>query len=114
LGENKMLIIGSIMMGIGLALIPFGPFYLQFFYFALIAIANGMLGPALNSLISKNADPQKLGQTMGANQSFASLARGIGPVIAGVLYYVNYTFPYILSGLVMLLCFFVILRVIKK
>lgn len=114
LGENKMLIIGSLLMGLGLTLIPFGPFYLQFFYFALIAVANGMLNPALNSLIAKNADPNKLGQIMGANQSFGSLARGIGPVIAGVLYYVNYTFPYILSGLVMLVCFFVVVQTVKK
>ena len=114
LGEAKMLIIGSIGMGLGLALIPFGPFWLQFVYFALIAVTNGMIGPAINSLISKNADPTKLGQIMGANQSFGSLSRGIGPVIAGTLYDIDYTFPYLVAGLIMTVCFFVALVVVKR
>lgn len=114
LGEAKMLIIGSIGMGLGLVLIPFGPFWLQFVYFALIAVTNGMIGPAINSLISKNADPTKLGQIMGANQSFGSLSRGIGPVIAGTLYDIDYTFPYLAAGLIMTACFFVALMVVKR
>ena len=114
LGEAKMLIIGSIGMGLGLALIPFGPFWLQFVYFGLIAVTNGMIGPAINSLISKNADPTKLGQIMGANQSFGSLSRGIGPVIAGTLYDIDYTLPYLAAGLIMTGCFFVALMVVKR
>lgn len=114
LGEAKMLIIGSIGMGLGLALIPFGPFWLQFVYFALIAVTNGMIGPAINSLISKNADPTKLGQIMGANQSFGSLSRGIGPVIAGTLYDIDYTLPYLAAGLIMTVCFFTALVVVKR
>lgn len=114
LGEAKMLIIGSIGMGLGLALIPFGPFWLQFVYFGLIAVTNGMIGPAINSLISKNADPTKLGQIMGANQSFGSLSRGIGPVIAGTLYDIDYTLPYLAAGLIMTVCFFTALVVVKR
>lgn len=113
LGESKMLLIGSVVMGLGLSLIPFGPFWLQFVYFALIAVSNGMIGPAINSLISKNADPTKLGQIMGANQSFGSLSRGVGPVIAGVLYDIDYTLPYLAAGLIMTICFFTALRVVK-
>ncbi|UPT67676.1 MAG: MFS transporter [Sphingobacteriales bacterium JAD_PAG50586_3] len=114
LGESKMLLIGSIGMGLGLALIPFGPFYMQFIYFAIIAVSNGMIGPAINSLISKNADPTKLGQIMGANQSFGSLSRGLGPIIAGVLYDINYTFPYLAAGLIMTVCFFTAFVVVKR
>lgn len=113
-GENKMLIIGNILMCIGLVAIPFGPFFLTFIYFAVIAVANGMLGPAINALISKNANPQHLGRIMGANQSFGSLARAIGPLTAGVLYGLNYTLPYLTAGVIMLGCLFVTLRVIKK
>lgn len=105
LGEYKMLFIGTLMMGVALASIPFGPFWLQFVYFAFVALANGMLGPAVNSLISKNADPRNLGQILGANQSFGSLARGIGPVCAGLLYDVHYTAPYLAAGVFMLLAF---------
>lgn len=114
LGEYKMLLIGSIVMGLGLTLIPFGPFWLQFIYFALIAVSNGMLGPAINSLISKNADPHKLGQIMGANQSFGSLSRGIGPVVAGTLYDVNFTFPYITAGVFMTLALLITLKMVKN
>lgn len=114
LGEWKMLVIGNILMGIGLAFIPFGPFWLQFIYFAFIAVANGMLGPAINSLISKNTDALNQGRIMGANQSFASLARGIGPLASGLLYSIHYTLPYITAGCIMIVCLLVTLLVVKN
>lgn len=114
LGEYKMLTVGTLLMGIGLAFIPFGPFWLQFGYFAIIALANGMVGPAINSLISKNADPTKLGQIMGANQSFGSLARGIGPIIAGAIYDINAILPYVTAGVVMLGAFILTLKLARR
>lgn len=114
LGEYKMLTVGTLLMGIGLAFIPFGPFWLQFGYFAIIALANGMVGPAVNSLISKNADPTKLGQIMGANQSFGSLARGIGPIVAGAIYDIDATLPYITAGVVMFGAFMLTLKLARR
>jgi MFS transporter, DHA1 family, tetracycline resistance protein len=114
LGEYKMLTVGTLLMGIGLAFIPFGPFWLQFGYFAIIALANGMVGPAVNSLISKNADPTKLGQIMGANQSFGSLARGIGPIVAGAIYDINSILPYITAGVVMFGAFMLTLKLARR
>jgi DHA1 family tetracycline resistance protein-like MFS transporter len=50
------------------------------------AIGQGILHPSLSSLASKGARAHARGATMGVFQSAASLARVIGPVIAGFLY----------------------------
>jgi MFS family permease len=114
LGEWRMIVYGNALMAVGLGLIPFGPFWLQFIYFALVAVANGMVGPALSAMISKNTAPQHQGRVFGAYQSFGSLARGIGPLVGGILYGINFTFPYITAGLIMVLCVGVSLLLIKR
>jgi DHA1 family tetracycline resistance protein-like MFS transporter len=50
------------------------------------AIGQGILHPSLSSLASKGAKSHARGVTMGVFQSAGSLARVIGPVIAGFLY----------------------------
>ena len=56
-----------------LGLIVFGAFF-------------GLLTPALNSLVSFQAEPNNRGAVMGFSQSASSLGRIIGPAISGPLY----------------------------
>ncbi|HEX3864445.1 MAG TPA: MFS transporter [Stellaceae bacterium] len=51
-----------------------------------LAIGMGALQPSLNSLISRRAGPEEQGEIMGAAQSLASLARVLGPLVAGWLF----------------------------
>jgi len=53
---------------------------------ALLALGNGMTQPTVGALVSKRADPQNQGATLGTNQSFASLARTFGPALGGWIY----------------------------
>ena len=52
----------------------------------LLALGNGLTQPSVSAYISKRADPQAQGGTLGTNQSAASLARVFGPALGGWLY----------------------------
>jgi len=109
-GENKLLVIGSVLMLMGMAALPFvASFYfipLELIALALIALANGCLTPNISSLISKFAAPSEVGQTLGVNQSFGSLARAAGMSFSGILYSVNYHTPFLVGAGLMILCMY--------
>ncbi|OYU96941.1 MAG: tetracycline resistance MFS efflux pump [Bacteroidetes bacterium B1(2017)] len=116
-GEKQLLLIGSILMCIGLASIPFVPtdwFYLQLISLTLIALANGCLTPSITSLISQLAPKNEQGQALGTNQSFGSLARVIGPALGGVLYTYHFTLPYVVGGVFMLLSYLIAKQLNKQ
>ncbi|MEY3984455.1 MAG: hypothetical protein RL160_2014 [Bacteroidota bacterium] len=107
MGAPKLLMLGILLLCFGIVGIPFPPvpwFYLfTAFSLLLIALGNGMIMPSVNALISVNTDPQAQGKTLGALQSTGALARGIGPLIAGFLYSIDFHFPYTGAGLLLLL-----------
>ncbi len=52
----------------------------------LLAVGNGLTQPSVAAYVSKRADPQAQGATLGTNQSAAALARVFGPALGGWLY----------------------------
>lgn len=109
-GEKKLLLIGTVSMGIGVVSLPFVPpqyFWLQLISLAFLALSNGCISPSISSLISQASSPKEQGQAMGLNQSFASLARVIGPVLGGLLYNIQYTLPYIGGAVLMIAAYWV-------
>lgn len=89
-GENPLMIVGCMMMAVSLFAIPyispdFGGLAGVLFVIALLAIGNSMASPAITSLASKISDDATQGKSLGVLQSFASLARAIGPAVGGVL-----------------------------
>jgi multidrug resistance protein len=117
IGEKKMLVWGILLMAVGLTGIPFPPqdwFYPLTAVFLLgIVVANGLMNPAINALVSVHTPAESQGSVLGALQSTGALARGIGPVLAGYLYSVDYHIPYVSSGLLMLLSFVLALRLLR-
>jgi MFS family permease len=109
MGETKMLTYGIFFMIAGLVMLPlvgesyFIPFELV--GLALIAMANGCLTPSITSMISKYADPKDVGQVLGVNQSFGSLARAAGMGLSGFLYGMNFHVPFFAGALLMAICF---------
>ncbi len=104
-GERKLLVYGCVLMGAGLAAIPFVPdeyfVPLAFIPLAVLALANGCLMPSITSLLSRGASTREQGQVLGMNQSFLSLARVIGPTVGGALYGWHFTSPYIGGAILM-------------
>jgi MFS transporter, DHA1 family, tetracycline resistance protein len=104
-GEQRLLIYGCILMGLGLAAIPFVPLEhfvpLAFLPLMVLALANGCLMPSLTSLLSRSAGEGEQGRLLGTNQGFMSLARVAGPTMGGALYGWHFTSPY-LGGAVLM------------
>ncbi len=110
--EKQLIISGALLMGVSLALIPVPPKELfipfELILVALLAFGNALITPPLTSWISKIAPPQSVGQVMGANQSFASLSRVIGPALGGFLYPVWHSVPFFVSGAIMVIPLYLI------
>lgn len=110
-GENQLLVAGTILMMLGLVLMPFPPkswFYpWELVCLAVISVGNAFLTPTISSLLSKISGPKEQGLIMGAYQSFSSLGRVFGPFIGGWLYGFSFQWPYLASGVLMAFCGFI-------
>ena len=101
-GEEKLFLAGSFLLVLGFAAIPLaGSFRFLVMALGLLGLGGGLTGPTLNSLISKEADPAKVGQAMGASQGMAALGRVIGPTWGGLLYDVLVWLPFALTALIL-------------
>jgi predicted MFS family arabinose efflux permease len=116
-GERRLLISGSVMMMIALALVPVAPQNLFIPVLALIIIlislANGCITPTLTSLISKSSARNEQGQMLGLNMSFASLARVAGPAFGGFVYDFDFTLPYFIGAGIMMCAWIFAVRVLN-
>ena len=107
-GETKLIVYGTSLFIASLVMMPwvtretFVPF--ELIAMALMALANGCLMPSITSLLSKTADTKDVGQVLGVNQSFGSLARATGMGLSGFIYGLEYHLPFILGATIMLIC----------
>ncbi len=69
-----------------------------------MAIGQGLTGPSLNALISRQGARERQGLTMGLSQGVGSLARAAGPPIAGFLYLIGPSRPYLVGAGVLCVC----------
>ena len=90
-GEPSLVIVGALLFSVSLVLIPLtGPHTgtaALLALGALFALGNGLATPSLTSLASKSAGAGERGGVIGVTQSVASLARVVGPLVAGALIY---------------------------
>jgi DHA1 family multidrug resistance protein-like MFS transporter len=101
LGEGKVLNIFISVAAAGFLLSLFATSYTFFFVITLIIfLATSILRPVINTLISKLAGNEQ-GFAMGMNNAYMSIGNVLGPTLAGILYDVNISYPFIL-GLVIL------------
>ena len=100
-GEGKVLNIFITVAAAGFLLSLFASSYTFFFVITLIIfLATSILRPVINTLISKLAGNEQ-GFAMGMNNAYMSIGNVLGPTLAGILYDVNISYPFIL-GLVIL------------
>jgi DHA1 family tetracycline resistance protein-like MFS transporter len=86
-GEGKLVVLGALFLGAGLGLIPLsGTVYGLIGATTIMAMGFALSSPALSSLISFEAAETERGAVMGASRSAATLARVLGPVLAGVVF----------------------------
>lgn len=76
-------------------------------------IANSLLRPAVNTLISKLAG-KKQGMIMGLNNSFMSLGNVAGPLCAGYLFEIQPNLPYLTGAIISVLALMATFTWVKK
>jgi DHA1 family tetracycline resistance protein-like MFS transporter len=89
-GENRLVIIGIVLMAIALFFVPFvgpesGGLIALLFGISGFSFGSSFSGTPLITLASKNVSPNEQGVAMGVMQSAASLGRAIGPALTGFL-----------------------------
>ncbi|MBS4179054.1 MFS transporter [Lederbergia citrea] len=107
LGEAAVL---NIFLGVaagGFLLSLFASSYVMFFVVTtIIFFSTSILRPVLTTLISKLAGNEQ-GFAMGMNNSYMSIGNVLGPLLAGLLYDVHITYPFILGLIVLIITMFV-------
>ena len=114
-GEYRLAIAGAAIQVVTLALIPFslawefvpalGPVESGAVALAAVstplAFGNAITNVSLNAMVSLNAAEDTQGGAFGLTQSAGSLARTVGPALAGLLYVaIAYWSPFVVAGLV--------------
>ncbi|MNO16867.1 Tetracycline resistance protein, class B [compost metagenome] len=112
-GEEKVvsfcLIVASLSVALTLVVHKYWLIVLVTF---IVFLSIDILRPTISTQISKIADNQQ-GYIAGLNSAFTSLGNIAGPIIAGFLFDIDVTFPFLSASFVLLLCFFLSLRAIK-
>ena len=68
--------------------------------------AASLLRPAINTLISKLAGSDQ-GFAAGMNNAYMSLGNMIGPALAGILFDIDMSIPYIFGAVILITCFLI-------
>jgi len=103
-GEPKLIFFSLIVFAAGLAGLPFAtslPMILV--VLALLAIGSGLNRPPVFGMISLKSSADEQGANLGVAQSFGALARILGPIFAGGLFFVHHALPYLICGGIALL-----------
>ncbi|MFZ2491846.1 MAG: MFS transporter [Thermoanaerobaculia bacterium] len=87
IGERALIIVGAAAFTLGFAMVP-AVFTVPMLYVIafFVAVGQGLCYPSLTSLVSKVAPESERGSMLGIATSAGSLARFVGPIIAGGLY----------------------------
>jgi MFS family permease len=107
LGEEKLIILGPMLMAIGVTLTPILASIPGFgFSTILVALGVGITNTAVPGFISLMTPPERQGGTLGVTQSIGSVARILGPVIAGlVAEYSGVQSSFFVSGVFLVISF---------
>jgi multidrug resistance protein len=90
MGEARVAQLGALLMAVGFILVPpagagGAPGALFYGALSLLGAGFGMAGPSMIGLASRRAAASVQGRTLGVTQSASSLARIVGPIVAGMV-----------------------------
>ncbi|MCG2587128.1 MFS transporter [Rhodohalobacter sulfatireducens] len=99
--EEKIFLVGNILMVIGLGLIPLAHNMLTLALFlCLMALGKSLNTPTITSLISQEASENNYGAVMGASQGLSGLGRMIGPTWGGALFAAYFGLPFVATAVI--------------
>ncbi|MDT8323490.1 MAG: MFS transporter, partial [Bacteroidota bacterium] len=97
---------------VGLVLIPYyhGTIPLLI-VLAVLSVGTGIMTPTCLGLISRYADQRQQGGVLGINQALGALGRVLGPIWGAFVFQaIGTTWPFLTGGVVLLLVFVLIRR----
>jgi MFS transporter, DHA1 family, multidrug resistance protein len=106
-GERSVLNVFIAVAAAGFLFSLYASSYSLFFIISLfIFLSTSILRPVLNTLISKLAGNEQ-GFAMGMNNAYMSIGNVLGPTLAGLLYDVKITYPFILGFVLLVITLFI-------
>jgi DHA1 family tetracycline resistance protein-like MFS transporter len=109
-GERRVAAAGAALLGISLVLLPLAPSLgAALPVLAVLALGQGLVSPALSTLLSRVGDRSQLGGLLGIGQSVAAAGRAIAPVTAGWLYDRGFAWSFLAAGALALLAAIILL-----
>lgn len=116
LGERLVLVVGLVLMAVTMVSLTFTSASAFGFasILALMGVAHGVMRPALSSGISKGAAGSAQGAALGLMSSCESLARVLGPALAGVLYAMQLPLPFYVSAVALVVGVGVVLTMVAR
>jgi MFS family permease len=83
---------------------------------AVAVFGFAFVNPSVAALVSKNADPNRQGEILGVNQSFAALGRILGPLAGSLLFFAHpsHALPFLVAGGVLILVMFLLIGNARK
>ncbi len=105
--EKALVATGSLLTAVGLLLIALSTSVPMLYgALAFLAAGTGITTPSNQSILSKQADPSRVGGALGVGQSLSTLGRILGPIAGGWFFlHVGLQTPYYLGAAVMILAF---------
>lgn len=113
LGEERLIVIGPILMAAGTIMMPsFQNVGVFFFANSLLAAGFGLINTSIPAFLSKRISLNEQGGTLGIVSSVASIANIPGPLVIGFVYAFGGSFlPFLISAVVLVSAFVIGCRV---
>jgi len=111
--EEKLVIIGSVILGINFILFVAGNDILVYGAAILFAVGNGLMWPSFLSILSKTAGNAYQGFIQGVASSFGSLASIVGLITGGLLYNFIHGFTFLISAGIIFVVFIISFKLLK-
>ena len=111
--EEKLVVIGSLILGVNFALFMFNSTVLVYVALVLFALGNGLMWPSFMSILSKRAGTIHQGVIQGVGSSMGSLASIIGLILGGLLYNLIGPTTFLISAAVIFMVFVMSFKLLK-
>jgi MFS transporter, DHA1 family, tetracycline resistance protein len=114
-GEAALIMAGASLLGLSLLVLGFiGATWELLAVGTVLAVGEGLITPALSSLISRRSLPEERGENLGMYQSMGSAARVIAPLTgAWLLDHVGLSVPYLIGGALVLAAAAIAMRFVR-
>jgi MFS family permease len=111
--EEKLVIIGSAILGSNFVLLISSEIFLIYFAAVLFAVGNGLMWPSIMSILSRRAGPVYQGAVQGVAGSVTGVASIIGLTTGGVLYNIFGGITFLVSAGVIFAVFVLSYRLLR-